>query len=151
MAIFVSRSVTGKYPTIPTKPLETQNNNRSMPSSAEWEAAKPFLEKDYLEGSATDEMALQDVINLRPEIHGKVKRANFSNNWRSLKACKKKTNTTSTEKSTNKHTAWEIAKPLLEKDFLEGTATSSMTPQEVIDLRPGIYDKVPRDNFLTNW
>ena len=48
-------------------------------------------------------------------------------------------------------TAWEIAKPLLEKDYLSGDATDDMSLQQVIDLRPREYGAVPRRNFGSNW
>lgn len=129
-----------------------------MPPSAEWGASKPLLEKDYREGRAKDDMTVDEVIALRPNIYGKVKRANFANNWRAMKARlanKSRDNQPATggfvAKKTSGPSAWEIAKPLLEEDFFAGKATSSMSPQEVIDLRPGIYGKIPRGNFLTNW
>jgi hypothetical protein len=50
-----------------------------------WVIAKPILEKDYLEGRATDDMLPREVITLRPEIYGKVKATNFGTNWRAMK------------------------------------------------------------------
>jgi hypothetical protein len=47
-------------------------------------------------------------------------------------------------------TPWEIAKPLLEKDYLEGRATADMQPREVIKLRDE-YKKVKVENFRSNW
>jgi hypothetical protein len=62
------------------QPQEQQN------TKAAWKIAKPILEKDYLEGRATDDMQPAEVIALRPEIYGKVKATNFGNNWRAMKA-----------------------------------------------------------------
>ena len=47
-------------------------------------------------------------------------------------------------------TPWEIAKPLLEQDYLEGRATADMQPREVIKLRDE-YKKVKVENFRSNW
>jgi hypothetical protein len=47
-------------------------------------------------------------------------------------------------------TPWEIAKPLLEQDFLEGRATADMRPREVIKLRDE-YKRVKIENFRSNW
>eukprot|EP00980_Cylindrotheca_fusiformis_P021822 scaffold8663_cov164-Cylindrotheca_fusiformis.AAC.2 len=49
-----------------------------------WDIAKPLLEKDYLNGFATDDMAPRDVVNLRPEYRA-VKMTNFRTNWLALK------------------------------------------------------------------
>jgi hypothetical protein len=43
--------------------------------------AKPFSEKGYFEGQATDDMPLREVIALCPEFYGKVKATNFGTNW----------------------------------------------------------------------
>lgn len=47
-------------------------------------------------------------------------------------------------------TAWEIAKPLLEADYLAGEITDDMPPSIVIKKRPE-YEKVPSKNFGANW
>ena len=46
-------------------------------------------------------------------------------------------------------TAWEIAKPLLEKDYLDRVFSVDDPPREVVLLRPE-YQKVPYNNFRTN-
>lgn len=47
-------------------------------------------------------------------------------------------------------TKWEIAKPILRKDYLEGLVTTEMKRAEVHRMRPE-YKAVPIDNFGTNW
>eukprot|EP00957_Ditylum_brightwellii_P202644 15331064-Ditylum_brightwellii.AAC.1 len=47
-------------------------------------------------------------------------------------------------------TAWDIAKPLLEKDFLEGYARANMKPSEVRALCTE-YQNVKAANFSNNW
>lgn len=47
-------------------------------------------------------------------------------------------------------TAWEIAKPLLEKDYLDGKATDDMPPSVVVAMRVE-YENVPYRNFCPNW
>eukprot|EP00980_Cylindrotheca_fusiformis_P020426 scaffold7476_cov68-Cylindrotheca_fusiformis.AAC.3 len=46
--------------------------------------------------------------------------------------------------------AWDIAKPLLEKDYLEGVVTDDMLPRDVIQLREE-YKAVKIQNFRSNW
>ena len=48
-------------------------------------------------------------------------------------------------------TPWEIAKPLLEKDYLENRATDDMAPRDVIKLRPEEYGAVKVEHFRSNW
>ena len=50
-----------------------------------WEIAKPLLEKDYLDGVATDEMRRGVVHKLRPEYEA-VPIGNFGQNWNRMKA-----------------------------------------------------------------
>jgi hypothetical protein len=47
-------------------------------------------------------------------------------------------------------TAWDIAKPLLEKDYLDGVATDDMPPRDVVKLRDE-YKAVKVGNFRSNW
>ena len=47
-------------------------------------------------------------------------------------------------------TAWEIAKPLLEKDYLDGLVNDEMPRGEVHRFRDE-YKKVPINNFGNNW
>ena len=116
------------------------------PANPQWLIAKPLLEQDYRDGKATDDMTPDQVIELRPGVYGKVPRKNFLANWRAMK----NRGTQSPPAQTN-NLAWKIAKPLLEKDFRERKATDTMLPHEVIALRPGIYNKVPQEHFVTNW
>ena len=46
-------------------------------------------------------------------------------------------------------TPWEIAKPILEKDYLEGRVKDTMFPRDVRMLRPQ-YMLVKAENFSTN-
>ena len=55
------------------------------------------------------------------------------------------------EKQDSDKNAWMIAKPILEKHYLEGRTTDDMRPREVIALRPEIYGKVKATNFGSNW
>lgn len=126
----------------------------SMPprqTNPEWLLAKPLLEQDYRTGRATDAMSPDEVIQLRPQIYGKVPRTNFLTNWRALKLRIKENPDGPQVGSTGKISSWDIAKVLLEKDYLAGKATDTMTVDQVIALRPLIYGKVPRSNFMTNW
>ena len=43
-------------------------------------------------------------------------------------------------------TPWEIAKPLLEKDYLSGEVTNDMHPRDVVKLRDE-YTHVKYQNF----
>jgi hypothetical protein len=52
-----------------------------MPSP-EWQTAKPLLENDYTTVEGIENMTIDAVIKLRPEVYGKVKRNNFANNWK---------------------------------------------------------------------
>jgi hypothetical protein len=47
-------------------------------------------------------------------------------------------------------TPWDIAKPLLEADYLEGRATDDMFPRDVVKLR-WEYSEVNVKNFRSNW
>jgi heme oxygenase len=47
-------------------------------------------------------------------------------------------------------TPWDIAKPLLEKDYLEGRVTDHMQPRDVIKLREE-YKQVKVENFRSNF
>ena len=40
---------------------------------------------------------------------------------------------------------------MLEEDYRSGRATADMSVDTVIGLRRAIYEKVPRQNFATNW
>mmetsp|Transcript_27301 Transcript_27301/g.66240 ORF Transcript_27301/g.66240 Transcript_27301/m.66240 type:complete len:250 (-) Transcript_27301:48-797(-) len=126
--------------------------------SPEWQRAKTLLEQDYLAVEGIQEMTLDELIALRPEIYGKVKLNNLCNNWKAMKERTKADKDKPPQRQGRKKkkssgpTAWEIAKPLLQEDYLSGKATADiMTPDEVIALRKTIYGKVPRSNFLTNW
>ena len=55
------------------------------------------------------------------------------------------------EKQDSDKNAWMIAKPILEKHYLEGRTTDDMRPREVIALRPESYGKVKATNFGSNW
>ena len=55
-----------------------------MPSP-EWQTAKPLLENDYTTVEGIENMTIDAVIKLRPEVYGKVKRNNFANNWKKMK------------------------------------------------------------------
>lgn len=58
---------------------------------------------------------------------------------------------TNTKKKDNADpTAWDIAKPLLEDDFLNGIARDDMWPRDVRAMRPE-YEAVPVSNFNANW
>ena len=46
-------------------------------------------------------------------------------------------------------TAWEVAKPILEKDYLEGRITDTMKRSQVHKMRPE-YEKVNINNFGNN-
>ena len=101
-------------------------------------------------------MTPAQVIALRPEIYGKVPKTNFVNNWRALKERMKQSKEKAQQpqsghKKASGPTAWEVAKPLLEEDYLAGRAKANMSVDEVIGLRKTIYGKVPRTNFLNNW
>ena len=50
----------------------------------------------------------------------------------------------------NMPTAWEIAKPILERDYLEGRVTESMARKDVHAFRPE-FQAVPINNFGNNW
>ena len=52
---------------------------------SKWDVAKPLLEKDHLEGIATDEMRRGEVHKLRPEYLA-VPINNFGQNWNRMKA-----------------------------------------------------------------
>lgn len=47
-------------------------------------------------------------------------------------------------------TPWDIAKPLLEADYLEGRVTDTMFPRDVVLMRPEFLDVVYK-NFRTNF
>ena len=47
-------------------------------------------------------------------------------------------------------TAWEIAKPLLEQDYLAGDVTDDM-PRGVVHSKRPEYKKVNINNFGNNW
>ena len=47
-------------------------------------------------------------------------------------------------------TPWEIAKPLLEQDYINGKANDDMPPRQVVQLRAE-YEAVPYKNFCINW
>ncbi|CAJ1944986.1 unnamed protein product [Cylindrotheca closterium] len=122
--------------------------------SPEWQSAKPLLEQDYLAVEGIVDMTPDQVIALRPEIYGKVKRTNFVNNWKTLKE-RMKANKDNPQQGRRKKasgpTAWEIAKKLLEEDYDSGKATADMTYDEVVALQKTIYGKVPKTNFVNNW
>mmetsp|Transcript_27300 Transcript_27300/g.66238 ORF Transcript_27300/g.66238 Transcript_27300/m.66238 type:complete len:202 (-) Transcript_27300:189-794(-) len=125
--------------------------------SPEWQRAKTLLEQDYLAVEGIQEMTLDELIALRPEIYGKVKLNNLCNNWKAMKERTKADKDKPPQRQGRKKkkasgpTTWEIAKALLQEDYLSGKATADMAPDEVIALRKTIYGKVPRSNFLTNW
>lgn len=121
--------------------------------SPEWLQAKPLLEQDYASVEGIENMSLDDVINLRPGVYGKVKRSNFANNWKAMKERlkKEKDKPAQVQNKISGPTSWEIAKPLLEEDYISGKATAAMTVDQVINLRKAIYGKVPRTNFASNW
>ena len=54
-------------------------------SPTAWDTAKPLLEADCMEGRATEQMSLQEVIDLRPKEYGDVPRRNFGTNWNAMK------------------------------------------------------------------
>lgn len=119
-----------------------------------WLVAKPLLEQDYHRVKDIEKMSYAQVVDLNPEIYGKVPKSNFVTNWRNLKIRLKELQENPAQpkqKTNNGVTAWEVAKPLLEEDYLGNRATADMLLDQVIGLRPGIYDKVPRKNFYTNW
>jgi hypothetical protein len=47
-------------------------------------------------------------------------------------------------------TAWDIAKPLLEGDYVHGRVSGDMPSRDVRALRPE-YEAVPLKNFNANW
>ena len=47
-------------------------------------------------------------------------------------------------------TPWELAKPILEKDYLEGTITNLMKPKDVWSMRSE-FGKVKYENFRSNF
>ena len=125
-----------------------------MPSTnPHWLRAKPLLEEDYRKVDGIETMSIEQVIALRPGVYNKVPRSNFVNNWRAMKKRFKENGDNPTPRQGKKSspTAWEIAKPLLEKDHLEERTTGDMTSDQVIALRLGIYDKVSKTNFVANW
>lgn len=136
---------------------EKQSFDKMPRGSPEWLAAKQLLEQDYRSVQNIDTMTPEQVIALRPGIYGKVPKRNFVNNWNAMKARMKANQDQAAQgqqgqkKVASGPSAWEIAKPLLEQDYLSGTATAEMTTEEVIALRPTIYGKVPRANFVNNW
>lgn len=119
--------------------------------SPEWQRAKPLLEHDYDNVQGIREMTVNQVIALRPDVYGKVKRTNFANNWKKVKENMSKPPEERARKRATGPTTWEIARPLLEEDYLSGVATADMTPAEVVSLRTTIYGKVPKTNFSNNW
>ena len=52
--------------------------------------------------------------------------------------------------NTNMPTPWEVAKPVLERDCLEGRVTDSMARKDVHAFRPE-FQAVPINNFGNNW
>ena len=124
-------------------------------ASPEWQSAKPLLEEDYHNVDGIQDMTIDQVIALRPDVYGKVKRTNFGNNWKKMKERMNAASENPTQQQVRKQsggpTAWEIARPLLEQDYLSGLATADMVVDEVIALKRTIYGKVPRANFANNW
>ena len=57
---------------------------------------------------------------------------------------------TRTKCKSSSMTAWDIAKPLLEDDYLKEIARDDMPPRDVRALRPE-YAAVPAANFNANW
>ena len=49
-----------------------------------------------------------------------------------------------------KLSAWDIAKPLLEKDYLDGAINDEMPPRVVVTLRDE-YKNIPINNFRSNF
>lgn len=129
-----------------------KKNKKNMPrtTNPQWQLAKPLLEQDYRSVEGIDAMTPDQVIALRPGVYDKVPRKNFVTNWRAMKT-RLKENPGGTQAKRTGPTAWEIAKELLEKDYLAGELTDAMTTDEVIASRPTIYNKVPRTNFVSNW
>ena len=67
-----------------------------------------------------------------------------------LEQQKSKKTTTLTMPKKREATPWEIAKPLLEADYLAGRITDEMKPRHVIKMRPE-YEAVKPENFRPNF
>jgi hypothetical protein len=78
-------TTTTRMTTTQTPQQQQQVGKKQDSAKNAWAIAKPILEKDYLEGRATDNMLPREVMALRPEIYGKVKVNNFGANWRAMK------------------------------------------------------------------
>lgn len=64
---------------------QKKSSGRKKSGPTAWEIAKPLLEEDFKSGVATPDMKIDQVIELRKTIYGKVPKSNFATNWRALK------------------------------------------------------------------